>query len=268
MPNKKANGVVKRGGEYYIPASHVEEMLRAHFDEASVRGGGALDGENANVPVAPWRIFMIMSEFVEGFEFLRQYQKAVTFFGSARCNLSDPVAIEATKLASALAGEGYAIITGGGPGIMAAANKGASDAGGKSVGLNIKLKQEQRTNSFVKESIAFHYFFTRKVMLSFASEMYVFFPGGFGTLDEFFEIVTLVQTEKISRVPVILVGKSYWQPLINWIEMGVYGHYKAIAKGDMEIYHLVDSAQEAMEKIKQLIHKVETPFVGADSGKP
>lgn len=208
---------------------------------------------------APWRIFKIMTEFVMGFEFLSQYKKTVSIFGSARDGLNAPAYEETTQLAYNLSKDGFTIITGGGPGIMEAANKGAYLAGGRSAGLNIKLPFEQRTNNYVKESMPFYYFFVRKVMLSFASQVYVFFPGGFGTLDEFFELVMLTQTKKIRPVPIILVGKEYWQPLLDWIEEGVYKKNKAIDKEDMELYHLVDDADEAYKLIKKLLKQGKVP---------
>ena len=200
-----------------------------------------------------WRIFKILGEFVNGFEFIRRYDAAVTFFGTARCGASHKVYNEATKLAKMLSQMGFAIITGGGPGIMEAANKGAVEANGVSVGLNIQLPSEQRINKYVKESQAFHYFFTRKVMLSYASEIYIFFPGGFGTMDEFFEMLTLVQQKKICPVPIILVSKGYWQPLLNWIEHKLYQENKMIEKKDMDLFKLVDDADEALEYINYLI---------------
>ena len=158
-----------------------------------------------------WRIFKIMGEFVSGFEFLRRYDAAATIFGSARCKDGDKIYDEAANLAKGLAERGFAVITGGGPGVMAAANKGAAETkDGVSVGLNIQLPREQRINKYVREAHAFYYFFTRKVMLAYASELYIFFPGGFGTLDEFVEIVTLIQTNKIPKAPIILyeIGRA------------------------------------------------------------
>lgn len=225
-------------GEICLPISRVEEMLKAHADE-----------------VSPWRIFKIMAEFVTGFEFLSRYGKAISFFGTARCKPEDEIYKEATKLAHLLANEGFAIITGGGPGIMEAANKGAKEAGGKSLGLNIQLPHEQRINAYVTESTSFHYFFTRKVMLAFSSQIYVYFPGGFGTLDEFFEVVTLVQTKKVSPVPIILVNKEYWEPLLAWVESTLLEKHQAIAGSDMNIYHLVDSAEEAFTYIKETVRE-------------
>lgn len=199
-----------------------------------------------------WRIFKVLSELVQGFEILQRYDKAVTFFGTARCEFKEKVYEEAEELAARLSKKGYAVITGGGPGVMEAANKGAFEAGGDSVGLNIQLPSEQRRNKYVKDGEAFHYFFTRKVMLAFASEVYVFFPGGFGTLDEFFEIITLVQTGKIKRIPIILVGEEYWSPLLQFIRETVYKKNKAIDRKDMNIYHLARDAEEADKLIQEL----------------
>jgi hypothetical protein len=205
--------------------------------------------------VSPWRIFKIMAEFVAGYEFLKRYKKAVTFFGTARCTFHDDLYKDATKLARMLSKEGFAIMTGGGPGIMEAANKGAHEAEGISVGVNIKLPFEQRTNQYVKESEAFKYFFVRKTMLAYASQVYIFYPGGFGTLDELFEMLTLVQTRKIDPTPIILVNKEFWAPLLKWMEEYMYEKNKAIDKEDVDIYHLVDSGEEAFKYIKKLYQK-------------
>lgn len=202
------------------------------------------------------RMEKIVQEFSRGFSFLRDFGLAATIFGSTRAKPEDRMYQEATKLASLLAKEGFAIITGGGPGIMEAANKGALEAGGRSAGINIQLLRKQRTNKYVKESVAFSYFFTRKVMLAFASEAYIFFPGGFGTLDELFELTTLIQTKKIAPIPIILVGKEYWLPLLSWIEHELYQKRGAIEKDDMKIYCLVDDAQGAFEYTqKMVLHK-------------
>lgn len=195
--------------------------------------------------IEPWRIFRIMAEFVDGFEILRKYGLAASFFGTARCQLDDAVYKDAQDLAEKLSRAGFTIITGGAAGVMEAANRGAHLAKGESVGLNIQLPHEQGNNIYLTDHEEFHHFFVRKVMLSFASEVYVFFPGGFGTLDEFFEIVTLVQTNKIKKVPVILMGKEYWEPLLGFIETTLYKRFNAINEKDMEIYHLADSVDEA-----------------------
>lgn len=199
--------------------------------------------------IESWRIFKIMSEFVEGFDIIRRYTLAATFFGSARTSPGDEAYEDAALLAARLAKRGYAVITGGSSGIMQAANKGAFDAGGASIGLNINLPQAQGYNAFLTDRFVFDHFFVRKVMLTFASEVYIYFPGGFGTLDEFFEIVTLVQTKKIRRVPIILIGKKYWEPILAVIEQVLYKDFKNIDEGDMKLYTLVDSIDEAYECI-------------------
>ena len=205
-----------------------------------------------------WRIFRIMAEFVDGFQFLFDFKKTVTFFGSARFQPENKWYQEAEDLGRRLANDGFAIITGGGPGIMEAGNKGAYDANGESVGINIQLAQEQRVNSYVKKSIGMHYFFTRKVMLSYAAWAYVFFPGGFGTLDEVFELITLIQTKKVNaHIPIVLVGKDYWSGLLNWIDETVYKKYGGVDKEDTQIYTLVDTAAEAYEIVRKSKQRVE-----------
>ena len=213
-------------------------------------------GKLMNLPperVGDMRLTRITQEFAKGFHFLKNYGKSATFFGSARCVTGDKHYEEAKKLASLLVGDDFAVITGGGPGIMEAANKGASEAGGQSAGINIQLDHTQNVNPYVKRSISFNYFFARKVMLAFASEVYIFFAGGFGTLDEFFEMVTLVQTRKIDPIPIILVGKEYWTPLLKWIEKDLYEKRGNIDKEDMKIYRLVKDAKEARKVIKKLV---------------
>lgn len=206
----------------------------------------------------PERVGRIAAEFTEGFELLQKYDLAATFFGTARCATDSKMYKDAEKLASLLAYSGFTIITGGASGIMEAANKGAYEVGGNSVGINIKLPQEQSGNDFITDSLDFHYFFSRKVMLTFASEVYIYFPGGFGTLDEFFEILTLVQTKKIEFIPIVLVGKEYWTPLLEWFEKSLYEENKTISKKDMDIYHLVDSVEEAYTLITSIVCKEET----------
>lgn len=199
--------------------------------------------------IESWRVFKIMAEFVEGFDIIRRYGLAATFFGSARASFGDEVYQHATELAARLAKHGFAVITGGSSGVMQAANKGAFEVGGASVGLNINLPQMQAYNPYLTERFGFDHFFVRKVMLTYASEVYVYFPGGFGTLDEFFEIVTLVQTKKIRKVPLVLFGREYWTPLVEFIEKKVYAEHKAIDEADMSLYKLVDTVDEAYEYI-------------------
>lgn len=203
--------------------------------------------------VESWRVFKIIAELVAGFELLRNYDLAATIFGSSHSKTGDDIYNEAEILAKRLVQEGFAVITGGAHGVMQAANKGAKEAGGESVGLNIKLAEAQQSNVYTTHGQEFNYFFTRKLMLAFASEVYIFFPGGFGTLDEFFEILTLVQTKKIKPLPIILIGRAYWQPLIVWFESMLKEGYHTIDEGDMRIYDLVDSVDEVMEMIKRKV---------------
>lgn len=199
-----------------------------------------------------WRVFRILSEYIEGFQFIANYRKSVTFFGSARTKEGTRWYEEARKLAGMVAKDNFAVVTGGGPGIMEAANRGAQEAGGASVGINIQLPTEQRVNPYVNQSRGFHYFFTRKLMLSYSAQAYVYFPGGFGTLDEMFEITELIQTKKIATsIPVILVGKEFWEPICRWIEDDLCTKFKTIDHDDKKIFTLVDSAEEAYEIIKK-----------------
>lgn len=210
--------------------------------------------------VSAQEMYSIMSEFVKGFEFLRKYKKAVSIYGSSRLGFHSNIYKQACILSCRLAKDGFTIITGGGPGIMEAANKGAYEANGKSVGINIKLKRRQMANKYVTESKAFGHFYIRKTMLSFASKIYIFFPGGFGTLDELFEMIMLVQTEKLPRTPIILVDKNYWTPLTKWIEAYLFKKNHAVDKKDLQIYYLVDSANEAYQLIKKLIKAKNVPL--------
>lgn len=214
---------------------------------------GGADGD----AVQSWRVFRIMSEFVQGFELLREHGLAATFWGSARTDPNDPYYKAAEELAAKLAKKDFSIISGGGPGIMEASNVGAFKVGGKSVGLNIQLPFEQTLNPYTTESLNFDFFFSRKVMLTFASEVYVYFPGGFGTLDEFFEIVTLIQTKKIEPIPVVLYGKDYWEPLLRFFEKDLLKKHKTISEEDLAIFHLVDSVDEAYKYIMKEVKKIK-----------
>lgn len=211
--------------------------------------------KNNEKEIESWRIFKIMGEFVSGFEFIRKYDRAISFFGSARCTEDTKMYNEARGLAYKLAKKGFTILTGGGPGIMEAANRGANEAGGKSVGINIFLNGNAKTelrNKYVQESKQFDYFFVRKIMLSFASQIYVFFPGGFGTLDELFELITLVQTKKIPQIPIIIVGYDHWKPLIDWIEKSLCAQHNYVTKDDMMLYYLAKDDKEAFKIIQKL----------------
>ena len=222
---------------------------------------GAIEEGKHQVPQVPdplvtkpsqlesWRVFKIMSEFVEGFDLIRKYTMAASFFGSARTTLDAQVYQDATDLASRLAKGGFAVITGGSAGIMEAANKGAYEAGGASVGLNIRLADNQQTNKFVTDSMMFDHFFVRKVMLTFASEVYIYFPGGYGTLDEFSEILTLVQTKNIKRIPIVLYGKEFWSPIVDLFKNHLFAKYHSIDEADLDLFCVVDSVDEAYDYI-------------------
>lgn len=197
-----------------------------------------------------WRIFRIMAEFVEGFQFLSQSDREITIFGSARFTQEDYWYKEARKFGKLLAKANFTVITGGGPGIMEAANRGAFEAGGESLGINIQLPTEQRNNPYVKRSHGFHYFFTRKVMLAASAQAYIFFPGGFGTMDEFFEMITLIETGKAQKVPIICVGEKFWNPLIDWIHVTLLKEYQAISQKDFDLIQVVNTAEEAFELVK------------------
>ena len=197
-----------------------------------------------------------MAEFIEGYEFLSKLKNEVTIFGSARCLPHTPEYKTAKELGFLLAKHGYTVITGGGPGIMEAANWGAAEAGGMSVGLNIELATEQRINKYVTKGFGFHYFFTRKVMLSAAAQAYVFFPGGFGTLDEMSEMLTLIQTQKIPRqVPVVLVGKAFWKPFLAWTKEVLLQEHGYIDKDDFSIIQVVETAKEAFDIVKKTMER-------------
>jgi len=199
--------------------------------------------------IESWRVFKIMSEFVEGFDIISRYGLAATIFGTARASFDESVYKDAEELAGRLSKQGFAIITGGSAGVMQAANKGAFEAGGASVGLNINLSDAQSYNPYLTEKFSFEHFFVRKVILTYASEVYVYFPGGLGTLNEFFEIITLVQTKKIRKVPILLFGREYWTPLLSFIEKTLYEKNAAIDEKDLSLYKLVDSVDEAYEYI-------------------
>ena len=195
-----------------------------------------------------------MAEFVEGFQFLADYKKTVSFFGSTKFDERNEHYQEALELARLLAEDGFTVITGGGPGIMEAANRGAAEVSKdhQSVGINIELDIAQRKNPYVQRSAAFHYFFTRKVMLSASAQAYVFFPGGFGTLDEMTEMITLVQTGKIPKnVPIILFGKAYWQPFLDWVNMTMCQKYRYVEKEEVAIIQLVDTVEDAVKIIRK-----------------
>jgi uncharacterized protein (TIGR00730 family) len=196
----------------------------------------------------PWRVLRIMGEFIEGFDKLAGLEKAVTVFGSARTPPEDPQYKSAVEVGRLLAQRGFGVITGAGPGIMEAANNGARIAGGRSIGCNIELPFEQGANPYVDTLINFRYFFVRKTMFIKYRAAFIIFPGGFGTLDEMFEAVTLIQTGKISQFPVILFGRHYWAGLFRWLQTRVL-HEKKISAGDVDLMHLTDDPEDAVEVV-------------------
>jgi uncharacterized protein (TIGR00730 family) len=209
----------------------------------------------------PWRIFRIMAEFVDSFETLSRVTPAVTIFGSARMKPKNPYYRASTALAKKLAHHDLAVITGGGPGVMEAANKGAAAGGGKSVGLNIELPKEQKGNPFANVPVHFHYFFARKVCFVKYSLGFVFMPGGFGTLDEFFEVVTLVQTQRIPEFPLILFGKKFWPGLIRWMKTEMREHNQYIGPDDLDLFTITDDVDEAVQLILDYVRHVGPPEV-------
>ncbi len=204
-----------------------------------------------------WAIFKIMSEFVEGFEAMQRIRPCVSIFGSARTKPEAPEYQLAENIAFLLTGSGYGVITGGGPGIMEAANKGAQRGGGTSVGLNIELPFEQQPNPYIdkEKSINFDYFFVRKVMFIKYSQGFIVLPGGFGTLDELFEALTLIQTQKIGRFPIILVGTKYWKGLMDWVRSTMGDQYAYINTVDLDLISIVDSPEEAVGAINSFYSK-------------
>ena len=199
-----------------------------------------------------WRLFKIMGEFVDGVEALHDIGPAVSIFGSARIKPDSPVYKATEKIAGLFAENGFAVITGGGGGVMEAANKGAADKNGVSVGLNIVLPFEQKPNSFANIKQEFEYFFIRKVMFVKYAQAYIIMPGGFGTLDELFEAVTLIQTRRIKPLPVILVGTDYWSGLIDWIKEKLLDQ-KRISPNDIDILQLMDDPEEIVKAVKRLV---------------
>ncbi len=208
----------------------------------------------------PWRVFRIMAEFVDSFEILSQVGPSVTIFGSARTAPSDPYYHAAVAMARELAKNKLPVITGGGPGIMEAANRGAAEAGGKSIGLNIELPFEQKGNRFANVPMQFHYFFSRKVCFVKYSIAFVYMPGGFGTLDEFFEVLTLVQTQRIPRFPLILFGRDHWRGLLRWMK-GTLAKEKMISPGDLDLFLVTDDVEVAVQRILDYMRQVGPPEV-------
>jgi len=208
----------------------------------------------------PWRIFRIMAEFVDSFQTMSQVGPAATIFGSARTKPNDPYYRAAAAIAKGLAHHKVAVVTGGGPGIMEAANKGAMQNGGKSVGLNIELPHEQYNNRYSNVPVHFHYFFARKVCFVKYSLGFVFMPGGFGTLDEFFEVATLVQTQRIPQFPLILFGSEHWKGLLAWMKTRLEKD-KLISRGDLDLVKVTDDVDEVIEIIRDYERRVGPPAI-------
>lgn len=221
----------------FLPLTEDEKLLR--------QPGGRRDDFTQT---DPWRVMRILGEFIEGFDTLSSIERGVTIFGSARTGPDDPMYQAAEQVARLLAEAGFAIITGAGPGIMEAANKGAMLAGGRSVGCNIELPFEQGVNPYVDTAINFRYFFVRKTMFIKYSNAFIIFPGGYGTLDELFEALTLIQTGKIHQFPIILFGRHYWAGLVRWLQARVLGERK-ISPGDLELLLLTDDPREAADAV-------------------
>ncbi len=210
----------------------------------------------------PWRVFRIMGEFVEGFDELATLSRGIAIFGSARTKPDDPDYAAAQETGALLAAQGFAVITGGGPGIMEAANRGAFEAGGLSIGCNIELPFEQRANAYQTLSLTFKYFFVRKMMFVKYSLAFVIFPGGFGTFDELFEALTLIQTRKIRNFPIVLFGSHYWSGMLDWLRAVVLPGGK-ISEHDMDMFHITDSPAEVVEIVTQSqssLTELETPI--------
>lgn len=199
-----------------------------------------------------WRIFRIMAEFVDAIEVLSKVHHAVTIFGSARVKPGDAYYQKAEKLGSILAQNGFSVITGGGPGIMEAANKGNAEAGGESVGMNIKLPFEQKPNPYANLRIEYKYFFIRKVMFVKYAVAYVILPGGFGTMDELFEALTLIQTKKVKSFPLVLMGGDYWQGLLDWLKKSMLAQ-GMISKQDLEMIQIIDDPEDVVRHIKKYV---------------
>lgn len=226
-------------------------------DEDKIRKAFASKDWNDIKAADSWQIFKIMSEFVEGFEKMSRIGPCVSIFGSARTKAENPYFKLAEEIAFKLTREGYGVITGGGPGIMEAANKGAKAGGGRSVGLNIVLPFEQSSNPFVDndKNINFDYFFVRKTIFLKYSQGFIAMPGGFGTLDELFESITLIQTNKVAHFPIVLVGKRYWEGLMNWVKETMLLEEHNINEKDLDLFKIVDTADDAVAIINEFYSK-------------
>ena len=256
MGKKKRRGTRQQGP---VIRRH-DQVQQTTTDQRLLQSRGDTDWVHAD----PWRVLRIQAEFVEGFGTLAEVGPAISVFGSARTPRSHPMYAAAVELGEKLARAGYATITGGGPGIMEAANSGALAAGGVSVGLGIELPFEEQLNKYVSLGINFRYFFVRKVMFLKYSQGFVVMPGGFGTFDELFEALTLVQTKKVTSFPIVLFGREYWQGLTEWLERSV-GENGYIGDGDRGLLHLTDDVDEAVRIVTSYEPDVPEPTPGAEA---
>jgi len=250
-PSRTSEG--RRSGAVKMTAEqrHIDDSIRDYLPPTVTEDEKLLRSQRVGPEFTrtdPWRVLRIMSEFIEGFDTLAGIEKGVTIFGSARIGPDDPAYAAAEETARLLATQGFSIITGAGPGIMEAANKGARLGGGRSIGCNIELPFEQGANPYVDTLINFRYFFVRKTMFVKYSSAFIIFPGGFGTLDELFEALTLIQTGKIYQFPVVLFGRRYWAGLIRWLQSRVLLE-KKISAGDMDLLLMTDDPAEAAETV-------------------
>ncbi len=237
MPNETTNTVP-------LPVIH-EHLTSEDIKKGCIEISKGGDGESV-------RLCRIGEELHQGLSEMESYNKAVTFYGSARFVEGDPYYDRARTLAGRISKElGFTVTTGGGPGIMEAGNRGAYEAGGKSVGLSISLPNEQKNNPYTTDLIPFYFFFSRKITLSFASEVFIFFPGGFGTLDEFFEMITLIQTKKIPAIPVVLYGTDFWNPIMDLMKTLLLDKFKTVDATDFNLFKITDSDDEVIEIIKK-----------------
>ncbi len=246
MDEKPRSPGPRRGGRHPMARTSIQDDFELLDASRQTREFTATD---------TWRVFRIMSEFVEGFETLSKLGPAVSIFGGARASRSDPYYEEARRTARLFAENDFAVVTGGGPGIMEAANRGAQEGGGLSVGLNIDLPHEQRPNDYLDLFLNFHYFFVRKVMFLKYSIGFVLFPGGFGTMDELFEALTLVQTERNEHFGVVLFGSEYWGPVRRWLREEILPR-GYIAPKDAELMVVTDEPGEALDHIRAQLHRV------------
>ncbi|MFP5068540.1 TIGR00730 family Rossman fold protein [Pseudonocardia nantongensis] len=242
-PEKQRGPVVLRGSRSVEPTTTDQRLLDSR---------GPADWVHTD----PWRVLRIQAEFVEGFGMLAELPRAATVFGSARTQPDSAEYERGRELGARLAGAGFAVITGGGPGVMEAANRGASEAGGLSVGLGIELPFEQGLNPWVDLGINFRYFFARKTMFVKYSQAFVCLPGGFGTLDELFEALVLVQTKKVTKFPVVLLGTEYWGGLYDWISKTVL-HDGKVSEKDLDLLHLTDDIDDVVDVVQEAYHAWE-----------